>query len=815
MRSVITVALACTLAGAALAEDEKADTNADELYAAAQNLLAAGKYLDAAEAYLNFVNTYPKESRADEASFRGGESYFRAGSVSPAYDRRTKYYERAVEIFTPLKNDARAHFRIGNILYLLGRPEEAAKWLKTLVGRRRLSPSLAGAGEYFLARSLLALGRKEEARKTLARATKRVTGVSSAYVLLALGDLEASEYRAQRAKERFDAALAAYRSALERTTKGRLAPETLFRIGELLRWAGEHADALKHYTRAVDQYPASPVKPYALLGAAYAALGVKKAEEARAHAVAARTGNGDRWLVDEARYVEGTSLVSLRKFAEAADALAPFLEAAPGDLRSRALHRLAWSAVAGERHDLARKAVTELLNVDLPDALRAEVSYLAAEVALISGNASNAIALYKKAVSGSGPTATLARYRLASALWSSGDARAAAAAFDSFVEKHANHALAPNARALAARSYLAAGEGELAAARFEAARDDKRNTQQSHELLWGASLAAYMRGNFEKMADLDRQILRNHGTSDRAADAAYWLAWTHLEKSDWSRAASLFKDAAGRAKQRLDLAASALIESAAALERAGDRAGALATTLELLGRKELAERTPPEVALWAAQALDEQGRKDEAQKILDATLQRAGKGRARARVLYALGQIALQSGDTKTALSRFDAALRSKPTAELATACRIGRGKCLAAAGKLSQAEVIFENVASQSAGWGHAAAYVELGQLRLTWAGRNKGERRTALASKAAEDFMLVALLYEPEGPGEGARLCARALLGAAQAYLFLDKHTPALDRVEQLLAHPLYGSLAEAKEARKLLQQIRLPTVLEEKRP
>ena len=106
----------------------------------------------------------------------------------------------------------------------------------------------------------------------------------------ALGDLEASEYRVARAKDKFDAALAAYRSALENTTKGRLAPETLFRIGELLRWAGKHDDALKHYTRAVDQYPTSPVKPYARLGAAYASLGLKKPEEARAHAAAARDG---------------------------------------------------------------------------------------------------------------------------------------------------------------------------------------------------------------------------------------------------------------------------------------------------------------------------------------------------------------------------------------------------------------------------------------------------------------------------------------------------------------------------------------------
>lgn len=383
------------------------------------------------------------------------------------------------------------------------------------------------------------------------------------------------------------------------------------------------------------------------------------------------------------------------------------------------------------------------------------------------------------------------------------------------MKAHPEHPLCWSAKALAARSYLAAGEGDLALARFKEARGGPQGASNDPELIWGAALAEYMRGEFTAMAELSREIITRYGNEKRAADAAYWLAWTHLARSDWPKAADLFRDAASRAgTDRPELAAMSLLEAASAQERGGNHGAALGTAVTLLSGG-LADHAPAELALWTAQSLREEGRGDEARAILDRVLARAGTGADRARLLYALGEIARESEQYEEALSYFDKALSLEPGSDLSAAARIGRGRCLAAKGRYEEAEVILENVAAKSAGWGHAAAYVELGWLRLDWAARSEGERRTALATKAAEDCMLVALLYEPEGPGEGARLCVRALLGASRAYVFLGKHETAIDRIEQLLSHPLYGALPEAKQARKLLQRIRPPLLHEEAQP
>jgi len=125
---------------------------------------------------------------------------------------------------------------------------------------------------------------------------------------------------------------------------------------------------------------------------------------------------------------------------------------------------------------------------------------------------------------------------------------------------------------------------------------------------------------------------------------------------------------------------------------------------------------------------------------------------------------------------------------------------------------VILQNVIDRTAGWPRAAAYVELGKLRLEEASALEKDERTALAERAARDFMQVVVLYVSDKPGEGARLSAQALLGAARAYALLGRYVTARDRLEQLLATPLFRTglddkeTPEAVEARKLLEDVGL---------
>lgn len=778
----------------------------DDAFQAATNLFAAGRWAEAAEAYAGFAAKFQGDPRVAEAELRSAESLFRAARL-----------EESLTAFESCAGDPRARFRVANVRYLLGRHEEAAAGFRELLGRRDLPNSLDGPARYFLARSLLALGRPDEAQAALESASK-THSPAAAYARLALGDLDAAAFFASRDQKLFDSALGAYRAALERAEKGRLVPEALFRIGELFRRAGRAKEAGESYRRAAEGYPSSPVAPYARLGLALTALAEGALDLAAREAARSRELAPEPELAAEAACAEGAALLSSGRYAEAARALESLLDRTGFPMRDKALQSLALAALGSGRYDLAAAAAERLAGLALPDARAAEARYLAGEAALGRSRPAEALEHFVAAAAAAeGETAALAEYRRAWALWELARAREAAMAFDEFAAKRPAHGLARFARASAGRAYLAAGDASAAADRFRGAAAAFRGEKEEPELLWGAAVAEYMRGNFDAMASLAREILQRHGSSARAADAAYWLAWSRLERKDLKEASDLFRDAAARAtaSSRPALGASALLEAASALERAGERKLALSVARELVTGA-LAHLAPVEAALWVAQALRESGDGPAARAVLDMALERSTDERP--RLLYALAELARESGETERALGFYESVLSQvaqaepsqktslggAPDAGLLAAARLGKARCLAAKGRRVEAEVILENLAGSCAGWAKAAAHVELGKMHLEDAGRAEAERRAALAAKARDDFMMVALLFEPEGAGEGARLCASALVGAARSYALLGRYAPARDRLEQVLADPVLSSLPEAREARVLLQQI-----------
>jgi tetratricopeptide (TPR) repeat protein len=782
---------------------------ADDTYLAAERLLGAGRWTEAAVSFGVFLKGFPDDPRAREAIFRRGEALFRGGRL-----------EEALVEFDAAGPDLRSRFRAANTLYLLGRAADASVALSSILDEPGLK-DLEGPIRYFLARSLLARGKPDEARAVL-EAYGGGAGPAAAYVKLALGDVEAAqlgmaaerEGEARPDKEHLDRTLSAYRDVLETATEGRLVPETLFRIAELLRWSGMTEDAARHYRRAVEVAPSGPVAPYAKLGAAWAALGSGDGAGALAMSVsAAELARGarisDPRLADEIAYALGSSGLAAGRYDIAAESLSPLHgQKKPTVPRDRLLHRLAWSAIFAGKADLARASASALLAMDPPAGRAAEAHLVAGESELVSGQPAKALEHFASAAeagekAGAGKTLRLAAYGHARALAAIGKPSEAAREFDAFSSEYGPHPLAACATALAARAYLAAGRDALAAERFREARDAYRGTPLEAELVWGESLAEYMRGDFDAMAALDREIVEKFPGSSRAADAAYWSAWSQLQKKDFAGAAEAFRDAARRAEGRPGLAAAATLEAASALERAGDRKGALATALDLVTGA-LAEYAPLEAVLWTADALHQDGRTDRAAGILDAALRRAAGGEAASRVLYARAELLRGTGRAGEAIGLFDKVLAAAPGDALAAASRLGKARCLLAKGRRAEAEVVLENALDRTTGWGRAAAYCELGEIRLGNADSSQGEKRTRLAERAAEDFMLVVLLYEPEGPGEGAELAARALVGAARAYVLIERYASARDRLEQLIMHPLYGTLPEAREARKLLQRI-----------
>jgi TolA-binding protein len=808
------------LAFAAGARAAEPPSPADDAYQVAANLFAEKRYTEAAEAYSAFPKAHADDKRVAEASFMAAESLFREGDL-PA----------SLKTMAALRADARAAFREANILYLLGRPADALPHLQKLVGRKGLPASLAGPAHYFLAKSLAALGKIDEARKAIAAAPKPTTKPARAYLAAALGDVEAAAFLAPEKKgggnkKHLAAALAAYRNAV--AGGGAIVPDALFKMGELLRRAGKPREAIPYYKRAANDFASNPIAPHARLGLAWSALGAGDSATAAVQAALLRKeiGDGADALATEARFAEGTALLAAGKYAQAATVLEPLTKLKPTETsipRARVLRRTAWAAVAAGRKDLATRAAAGLLALKLPPARAAEARLLAAEAELASGNPGEAIAHLDKVDDAlnevvnendsAPPLDALATYRRAVALDMKGDDAAAAAAFAAFLQKYPKHRLVPWAAALAGRACLSGGKPADAATCFKMARKLFRGRPEESEILWGSVVAEYRMGNLVSMAGFARRLIKGHPTSPRAADAAYWLGWWHLERGEFARAAERFGDAVGLAGKagRAKLAATAMLEAASALKRAGDAAGALLRAKELVTGP-FAAHVPPEAVLWVAEALRDSGKADEAQRVLDQSLARIGEGPGRARLIYALGELARVKGRIDPALALFEKAIAANPTPDLRAAALLGKARCLVAKGRRREVEVILQNVIDRTAGWPRAAAYVELGKLRLEEASALEREERTALAERAARDFMQVVVLYVPDEPGEGARLSAQALVGAARAYALLGRYVTARDRLEQLLAEALYRAgpdgteTPEAIEARKLLEEVGL---------
>jgi TolA-binding protein len=799
-----------SLALAAASSAGEPPSPADDAYQAAANLFAGGRYVEAAGAYSAFPKAHSADARAAEARFMAAESLFRAG-------KRAK----SIEAFAALRADPRAALREANALYLLGRPADALARLRELVSQKGLPAALAGPARYFLARSLVALGKLDEARKALKAAPKPPPAPERPYLAAALGDVEAAAFLAPKGKgggdpKRLASALAAYRDALG--AGGDLVPDVLFKMGELLRRAGKPAEAVPCYRRAADEFASSPVAPHARLGLAWSALGAGDAGAAAREAARLRAEARDGALAAEARFAEGTALLAAARYSDAASALEPLIKAMdnPKDVpvpRDRVLRRAAWAAVAAGRKDLAARAASGLLALKLPSGRAAEAHLLAAEADLASGRPAEAVAHLDAAKGGGARLDALVSYRRAVALDMKGDAGVAAAAFVSFRKSYPKHPLAPWAAALAGRAYLAGGRPGDAAKCLKLAREHFGGGPEEPEILWGSTVAEYRLGSFVSMAGFARRIVEGHPASPRAADAAYWLGWWHLERGEHARSAERFRDAAGLAVKvgRKKLAAVATLEAASAAEKSGDRGGAFRTASELVTGP-LAAHAPAEAVLWVAEALRDEGKTEEARRLLDRSLARVGDGAERARLLYALGELARVKGRMAPALAFFEKAISAGPPPDLRAAALLGKARCLVATGRRREVEVILQNVIDRTAGWPRATAYVELGKLRLEEAAALEGRDRAALAERAARDFMLVAVLYVPEARGEGSRLSAQALLGAARAYALLARHVAARDRLEELLARPLLRVGADGKEtpeaveARKLLEEVGL---------
>jgi peptidoglycan lytic transglycosylase len=182
----------------------------------------------------NFASATPAENLAI------GRAAFRAGITPRALTGYTK-------ALTAGLGTARDHFDLGVILSRLNRDKDAIAEFNKVTQ----TPALVAAAHYQVARAMLALGRRDDARAALRQITTQFpTDTSSAAALLLLSDLATDDLRDNDARSTL-------LSLVKRYPDARQAPAALFGAGLIAYINKDYKSASAELDSVVSRYPRS------------------------------------------------------------------------------------------------------------------------------------------------------------------------------------------------------------------------------------------------------------------------------------------------------------------------------------------------------------------------------------------------------------------------------------------------------------------------------------------------------------------------------------------------------------------------------
>ena len=317
------------------------------------------------------------------------------------------------------------------------------------------------------------------------------------------------------------------------------------------------------------------------------------------------------------------------------------------------------------------------------------------------------------------------RYDRALALQRDGQAEAARAALETFLEKHAKHALAPDALCLLARiqhdarqfepcvahcdrflkahadhelapavAFLAAeseslsGRHEQALRRFDAFARDYPSDARHAAARFRAAVALYKLQRLDQAAERLNELVEQPEL-DRSMSFAYLaLGDIAFGRGEWQRAEQRLGQylSAGEDQPGAD---DARLKLGLALQRQGRHELALRAFRDLIQKSPQSEHAT-HALFEQAQALLALERPDEARQAFELTLEQDADGRFRAFALSHLGALAAARGEMDEAARRFEAALGASPDADTAAEAAFQRGQALAALQRHDEAEAAF-----------------------------------------------------------------------------------------------------------------------------
>jgi cellulose synthase operon protein C len=570
----------------------------------ANNFYARKLHEPAIPEYEKFLILETTGDRRAEALFRLAECHRLAGN--PAAARSA--YEMLVMEFQSGEFAAAGAYRLGGILFeekLL----EPASLQFDLAAREAAQPEVRLAATYFAARSLDALGKPDSAAKRYEEVLE--TPGDNPYLENAAMALGAIQLRLGKTR----AALETYEKLSASASSPGVSASAALQAAKLAAESNFHVKALELFDLAAAKAPDSKTKSDALLSALRLRYSRKDHEGILKHAASIEEA------VPPSSRAEVLQILaaSQRQSGKDADARATYdrlvaehPEAATAEIlyqRLLALYALKDAALVAEADrflattgDAKQKAAVALL--------KAEALFQASDHAPAAR--AYEVLLENKWLEPSQRSAAL--YKFAWCLAAAGDSPRAIEAYTEFLAKHPNDKLAATALLQRGLARQKAKDHEGAIADFDQVLAEYAMSKEVEIALLQKALTCGHLKKYTEMSGAFTELLKKYPKSAAAAQANFWLGWAAYENRDFKESVRYLerareldaKNYGDRATLRIVLAHYQLENRTAALREVEKHKGA---------------PLPPEIPVWLAEGLVEDGKAARAVPLLQPLLE--------------------------------------------------------------------------------------------------------------------------------------------------------------------------------------------------
>jgi len=568
--------------------------------------------------------------------------------------------------------------------------------------------------------------------------------------------------------ERYDKAVEGAELFAERFPKSKKLPLVLYLQGMAQQQDQDYDTALTTFTNLAAKFPETEQAPRAVFMQAFTQLLSEKNEEAAELFAEFGKKYPDNELGESAAYWQGSALAFAKKFPEAREVLSAIPTEYPkGALLGPAAFRHAYCAQSMREYETAAEELKAYLGTYPDGEESAEARILLGDALLAQAESDEGKAVYASVPAAAGRFHEEAQFKLAKVLKLEEDYEGLRNLMQAFLEQYPQSPRAAEALFYIGTAWRQEDQMEKAKEEYWSAIKKFGNDPTSYavEDLFLA-LGRLYQGDSEKLDYLaDLRALRAQaeaGEQNVLAVRTIWALAQAVKKSDPDLSQALLREASVLVDAQITSPA-VLVDCAEAQMLA---AAAQADPAEGRRRRDLAARIYREMLKWHPRA----PQKDKA--------------------LGALAKLALEAGDTQTALDYYGRIERDTPWSSLMGDVLETRARIEVGEGRLDEAVDSYTRLlaAENVSGKLKAQALLALGELEMQ---RNRPQL-------AIPYYQRIYVLY-----GKWRATVAKAYLRSGEAFEQIADLEAARKTYEELANSEDLASLPEADQAREKLKK------------